>query len=43
MAKWLDPMQPERGDHLLMAVICLAATGLSIVASIIFGLPVLTQ
>jgi rhomboid protease GluP len=43
MAKWLDPMKPERGDHLLMAVICLFATGLSIVASIILGMPVLTQ
>jgi rhomboid protease GluP len=43
MAKRLDPMKPEKGDHLLIAVICLVVTGLSIVASIILGLPVLTQ
>jgi rhomboid protease GluP len=42
MARWLDPMKPERGDHLLIAVLCLAATGLSIVASILYGLPLLT-
>ena len=43
IAKWLDPMTPERGDHLVIAVICLGATALSIVASIVFGLPLLTQ
>jgi len=41
-ARWLDPMQPERGDHLLAAVICLALTALSILASIIYGLPIVT-
>ena len=41
LARWLDPMKPERGDHLLMAVICLVATALSILASIYFGLPIL--
>jgi rhomboid protease GluP len=41
LAKWLDPMKPERGDHLLMAVICLAATAVSILASIVYGLPIL--
>jgi rhomboid protease GluP len=43
MARWLNPMKPERGDHLLIALICLAATALSIVASILYGLPLLTQ
>lgn len=40
-ARFLDPLAPERGDHLLIAVICLAATALSIVASVVAGLPVL--
>ncbi len=40
-ARFLDPLSPERGDHLLIAVICLAATMLSIVASVVAGLPVL--
>ena len=39
---WLDPMKPERGDHLVAAVVCLLLTALSIVASVIFGLPLLT-
>ena len=37
-AKFLDPLEPERGDHLLIAVICIALTALSIVVSIITGL-----
>ena len=41
LAKWLDPMKPERGDHLLMAVVCLAATAVSILASVVYGLPIL--
>ena len=40
-ARFLDPLAPERGDHLLIALICLAATALSIVASVVAGLPVL--
>ena len=38
MAKFLDPLQPERGDHLLIAVICIVLTALSIVASVVTGL-----
>ncbi|HXO19972.1 MAG TPA: rhomboid family intramembrane serine protease [Thermoanaerobaculia bacterium] len=34
-AKWMDPLRPERGDHLLAAVACLAATALAIVASLV--------
>jgi rhomboid protease GluP len=34
----LDPMTRERGDHLLIAIGCLAATVLSIVVSILTGL-----
>jgi rhomboid protease GluP len=40
-ARFLDPLTPERGDHLLLAVICIAATALSIIVSIVAGLPVL--
>jgi rhomboid protease GluP len=34
-ARWLDPLRPERVDHLLAAVLCLALTALSILASIL--------
>jgi len=40
-ARILDPLKPERGDHLFVAVICLVATALSIVASVVAGLPIL--
>lgn len=36
MAKWLDPLEPERTDHMVWALICLAATLLSILASLLF-------
>ena len=32
---WLDPLKPERMDHLVGAVACLAATALAIVASML--------
>jgi rhomboid protease GluP len=35
VSKWLDPLLPERGDHVLGAVACLAASGLAIVASFV--------
>ena len=31
MAKFLDPLQPERGDHLLIAVVCIALTGIAVI------------
>jgi rhomboid protease GluP len=34
MARWLDPLEPERINHMVMALLCLAATLLSILASI---------
>ncbi|MEW6336104.1 MAG: rhomboid family intramembrane serine protease [Acidobacteriota bacterium] len=37
----LDPWKEERVDHVLVALLCLAATAASIVASIATGLPVL--
>jgi rhomboid protease GluP len=36
---WLDPLKPERMDHLVIAAICLGLTALSIVASFITALP----
>jgi rhomboid protease GluP len=38
MAKILDPLKPERMDHLAMAVGCVLVTLLSIAASILHGL-----
>jgi rhomboid protease GluP len=34
----LDPLKPERIDHIVMALICLAATALAIAASVITGM-----
>src|SRR5262245_51719654 len=39
-AKWLDPMAPERGGHLIAAIACLLLSALSVVVSIAVGLPV---
>jgi len=38
-ARWLDPLKPERMDHLVMAVACIALTALAILASLltVFG------
>ena len=41
-ARLLDPLKPERTDHLAIAVVCLALSLLSIVWSFIDGLPVLS-
>jgi rhomboid protease GluP len=38
VARWLDPLRPERGDHLIAGLACLAATAVAIGASIIHGL-----
>lgn len=40
---FLNPMTRERGDHMIIAMVCLVATLLSIVASIITALPLLTR
>jgi rhomboid protease GluP len=37
-AKVLDPLKPERGDHVLVALGCLAASLLSVVYSVVEGL-----
>jgi rhomboid protease GluP len=41
IAKWLDPMKPERGDHLVVALVCLVLAALSIIASVIDGIPLM--
>jgi rhomboid protease GluP len=39
---WLfNPLTRERGDHIIIAVICLAATALAVVASVVTGLSLL--
>ena len=35
---WLDPFQPERGTHSMIAVACLALSALAIVISVLTGL-----
>lgn len=37
-ARVLDPLKPERGDHVLLALVCLVASLLSVVASVVTGL-----
>ncbi len=39
VGRFLDPLRPERLDHLLIALICLVASGLAIAASLLVGLP----
>jgi len=36
---FFDPLVRERGDHTIVAVVCLAATLLAVIASVIAGLP----
>lgn len=38
-ARILDPLQPERADHVIAAIVCLALSVASVVASIAVGLP----
>jgi rhomboid protease GluP len=38
-ARWLDPLRPERADHVLAAIGCLALSLLSVVYSVVHGLP----
>jgi rhomboid protease GluP len=34
-ARWLNPLQPERIDHIVAALLCLAASALAVVASMV--------
>jgi rhomboid protease GluP len=38
-ARWLDPLLPERGDHVLIALFCLLLSAGAIIASVVVGLP----
>ncbi len=38
VAKFLDPLTPERGDHLLLAVVCIALTAIAVTVSFVTGL-----
>jgi rhomboid protease GluP len=40
-SKWLDPLKPERMDHFIGAALCLVATALAILASLVLALPML--
>ena len=42
-AALLDPLRPERIDHIVMALICLALTAIAIAASVITGMGLLLQ
>ena len=37
--KWLDPLKPERMDHFVAAAVCLIATALAIITSMVLTLP----
>jgi len=39
-ARWLDPLKAERMDHLVWAVVCLTASALAILASLVTVYPV---
>lgn len=41
--RMLDPLKPERIDHLVGAVVCLLATAIAIVASVVTALPLLMR
>jgi rhomboid protease GluP len=38
-ARILDPLMPERGDHMVIALCCLALSVAAVVASVVVGLP----
>jgi rhomboid protease GluP len=40
IARWLDPLRPERIDHLAWALVCLVASALAILASILRIYPI---
>ena len=40
---FLNPMTRERGDHMIIAVVCLAATAISVAVSVITGLPLFSR
>jgi rhomboid protease GluP len=41
VSRWLDPLRPERVDHLIAGLACLTISALAIIASVIFAIPLL--
>jgi rhomboid protease GluP len=39
-SKFLDPLQPERMDHFLVAIACIVLTAIAIAMSIFYGWPI---
>ncbi len=39
VARWLDPLQPERGDHAIIALALLLASVVAVIVSVVTGLP----
>jgi len=37
VSRWLDPLQPEKTDHMIAALLCLVLTALSILGSLLHG------
>jgi membrane associated rhomboid family serine protease len=37
-SRFLDPLSPERGDHVLLALLCLVLSFASVIASVVIGL-----
>jgi len=42
-SKFLDPLQPERMDHFLGAIACIALTAIALAMSIFYGWPVFQE
>lgn len=42
MSKWLDPLTRERVDHLIAGLVCVAVTGLAVLASLVLGLRIIS-
>jgi rhomboid protease GluP len=42
-SKFLDPLRPERMDHFLGAIACIALTGIALAMSIFYGWPVFQE
>lgn len=40
-ARWLDPLRPERIDHIVAALVCLGLSALAVLASVLDGLGLL--
>lgn len=38
IAMWMDPLHPERGNHTLLALVCLGMSALAIILSVVQGL-----